>query len=80
MCQADTNLEYRQYDKTLDQLETPGWGEKHCRDFEGLFEFAEKWRVYNGKSPQERGKIEEDALGRDLHYDYVSSRGDPLPE
>ena len=79
MCNADANIEYRHYNDTLDRLETTGWDKKQCRDFSALFDFAEHWRVYSGKTPHERTRLEMDKLGRVLHYDFVSTRGDLTP-
>ena len=81
MCHADANLEYRKVDDATGRLATPGDGIHYCKGFHELFEFAEKWRVYDGKSVSEKRRIKEDQTGsgRTIHYDYVSSRGDLVP-
>lgn len=80
-CQADTNLEYRVAPETGGAAFT-GYSEHRCRDFERVFRFAEKWRVYDGKNASEWIKIseEESIPGRVINYDYISSRGDPEPK
>ncbi|KAL6715743.1 hypothetical protein ACLMJK_006704 [Lecanora helva] len=79
MCNADANLEYRKVDPATGKLATPGDDVHLCRGFGELFYFAEKWRVYDGKSVSEKKRIKEDPPGRTIHYDYVSSRGDAVP-
>jgi len=79
MCNADANLEYRKVDPVTGRLETPDDGVHLCRGFEELSYFAEKWRVFDGKTVSEKRRIKGDELGRIIHYDYVSSRGDPVP-
>ena len=79
MCNADANVEYRKVDEVTGRVETPGDGVHLCRGFGEMFYFAEKWRVFDGKSVGEKRRIVEDELGRTIHYDYVSSRGDPVP-
>ncbi len=78
-CHADTNLEYR-VSGTGDAAFT-GYSVHECRDFDRVFRFAEKWRVYDGKNSSERIKIsEEDTTpGRVINYDDVSSLGHPEP-
>ena len=80
MCHADTNLEYRE-EIEPGQIGTTGYGEHQCRNFQEARDFAEKWRVWNGKTPAERTKIseEENIPGRVIHYEYISSRGDRRP-
>lgn len=80
-CHVDTNLEFRVALGTRDAAFT-GYGEHKCRDFDRVFRFAEKWRVYDGKNASEWIKIsdEETIPGRVINYDYVSSRGDPEPK
>ena len=82
MCHADANLEYRKVNNKTGNLATPGDDIHYCKDFHELFDFAEKWRVYDGKSVSEKRKIEEDPMrsSRTIHYDYVSSRGDSVPQ
>ena len=79
-CHADSNLEYRVPSGTRDVAFT-GYGKHQCQDFDGVFCFAEKWRVYGGESASERVKISkaETIPGRVINYDYVSSRGDLEP-
>ena len=79
MCNADANLEYRKVDPASDRVETPGDDVHLCRGFGELFHFSEKWRVYDGKTVSQKRRIKDDELGRTIHYDYVSSRGDMLP-
>lgn len=78
ICHADANLEYRVASESGDAAPT-GYGEHQCQDFDALFDFAEAWRVWNGKSGAERAKIseQENPAGRVINYDYISSRGDP---
>ena len=80
-CHADTNLEFRVVLGTGDAAFT-GYSGHQCRDFDRVFRFAEKWRVYDGKNASERIKISEEETipGRVINYDYVSSRGDPVPQ
>ena len=80
-CQADTNLEYRVVSESGDAAFT-GYSEHQCRDFEKVFRFAEKWRVYDGKNASQWIKIseEETTPGRVINYDYISSRGDSEPK
>ena len=81
MCHVDTNLEHREQDEGTDQIGTSGYSQHQCRNFDEAFAFAEKWRVWNGKSRPEQARItdEENIPGRIINYDYVSSRGDPVP-
>ena len=49
MCAGDTNLE------SVDQetFTSTGWGfERQCRDYEGVREWAEKWRQADSKGIQ----------------------------
>ncbi|CAF9937248.1 MAG: hypothetical protein ALECFALPRED_007152 [Alectoria fallacina] len=80
-CHADTNLEFRVVSGTGDAAFT-GYSGHRCRDFDRVFRFAETWRVYDGKNASERIKISEEETipGRVINYDYVSSRGDPVPQ
>jgi hypothetical protein len=80
ICNADPNLEYRQ-EISPGVLATLGDGMHQCRDYDQIHAFAEKWRVFNGQTVKERKKIseEENIPGRVINYDYVSSRGDPVP-
>ncbi|MCJ1272624.1 hypothetical protein MMC21_000410 [Puttea exsequens] len=80
ICNADPNIEYRNETKP-GVFQTLGDGQHQCRNFDEIKAFAEKWRVYNGQTVQERTEIstEENIPGRVIHYDYLSSRGDPVP-
>lgn len=81
MCHADTTMEYREEDKETRQLGTSGYSAHRCRDFRAAHDFAEEWRVWDGKNRPTQVKIseEENVPGRIINYDYVSSRGDLLP-
>ena len=80
MCNADANLEYRKVNAATGRLETPGDDIHSCRNFTHAFDFAEKWRVYDGKSVSEKTRVGEERLERKVHWDFVSSRGDAIPE
>jgi hypothetical protein len=86
MCHADTNLEYREVHPITGQIGTSGYNPTgynvhYCRDWNKLRDFVEKWRVWNGKDRPEQRRIseEENIPGRKINYDYISSRGDPVP-
>ena len=69
------NLEYRK--RTESGVVGPsGYGEHKCKDYKEIFAFAEKWRVWNGKSSTEISEIAEDENipGRVIKYDYASAR------
>ena len=82
MCNADTNLERRTVNNMTGMSSVTGYGNHQCRDYDELFVFAERYRVWNGKSETEKKNISDDenVPGRVIHYDYLSSRGDAVPE
>ena len=82
MCNADTNLERRTEDKITGIISVTGYGNHQCRNYDEHFEFAERYRVWNGKSEAEKKNISDDenVPGRIIHYGYLSSRGDAVPE
>lgn len=80
MCEADSNLEYRRVNEE-GGITASGYGEHRCRDYHKVFNFAEEWRVWEGKSAVAKTKISEsqNVPNRVINYDYVSSRGDSKP-
>ena len=82
MCHGDTNLEYREIKEKTGEVGTSGYTEHHCRNFKELHDFAEGWRVWNGKNRPEQERITEDENipGRKINYLYCSSCGDDPPE
>ncbi|CZR64194.1 uncharacterized protein PAC_14092 [Phialocephala subalpina] len=69
LCHADTNLEYTQHSRS-ERGAMAGFDTKTphmCRDYSKVFQFAERWRVYDGKDMGERRPIENEE-GREIHY------------
>ena len=69
-CLADTNVEQRSISKSGREMFSSN-GKHQCRDSAGVFAFAEEWRVWNGKTFQERENISEaeNVPGRIINYD-----------
>ena len=58
MCNADMNIEHR--DLSADEFgkkHTTGWETHFCRDYQEIFKFAEKWRIWDGKTKETQRKI-----------------------
>ena len=75
MCCGDTNLEWRELDSKTGRARTSGHTVHQCRNFRELFEFAENWRVWNGKKRSEQTPIspDDDAIVREkIDYDLIS--------
>ena len=72
-CLADTYPEHHRGSEP-DRLGFSGYGNHQCRDSAGAFVFAERWRVWNGKTIEERTNIteEQNISGRVIRYDSVS--------
>ena len=68
-CLADTNLEDRLTSKPS-HVAPSGYSSHQCRDSAGIFQFSEKWRVWNGKTFKEMTNIseEENVPGRTISY------------
>jgi len=77
-CLADTNLEDRVVSE-LGHVVFSGYGNHQCRDSAGVFAFAEKWRVWNGKTFQERTNLSEGEKvpGGTVGHRMVTSQGGP---
>lgn len=56
MCTADSNVERRVFYEN-EPNQNQGWGLHHCRDYNKLKDFAEEWRVWDGKTPSEKVSV-----------------------
>ena len=81
MYNEDTNIELRFKDKETGTVGASAYGDDRCKNYDEVFTFAKRFRIWNGKTKAEQQKISEDenVPGRIIHYDYLSSRGDAVP-
>ncbi|KAL9577590.1 MAG: hypothetical protein Q9203_007403 [Teloschistes exilis] len=69
MCSADPNMERRIFFESEPNM-APGWGLHHCRDYSRIKDFAEEWRVWDGKTPPEKRPVTSPEVlkGRVIYY------------